>query len=88
MGVIAQDHNGQVLETMRIKRKIRGDAFIDESLAFLLAVNFCIEASFTNVIFEGDTQLVVKEVQDASHNWTTSSLLIQDAKVVLKSLPC
>lgn len=36
VGVIAQDHNGQVLGTMRIKRKIRGDAFIDEVWLFSL----------------------------------------------------
>lgn len=87
VGVIARNHNGQVIGSLKITRELRGDAFIAEFFAFLQVVNFCIEAGFLNIILEGDTQLVVKELKVANLNWIIGALLLQDAKLLINSIP-
>lgn len=87
VGVIARNHNGQVIGSLKITRELRGDAFIAEFFAFLQVVNFCIEAGFLNIILESDAQLVVKELKVANLNWIIGALLLQDAKLLLNSIP-
>lgn len=71
-----QNHDGQVLDSMQTKRKIRGDAFTIECFSFLQAVHFRLDAGFWSIILEADVKMEVKEVQDADLNWSTSVLLI------------
>lgn len=57
--------------SLQYRRQLNGDAFVAESYAFLLAVQFCIDADFSNIFFEGDALKVVKEALGDELSWST-----------------
>lgn len=86
VGVIIQNHEGLVLGTVHSRRQLNSDAYVIECYAFFFAVQFYIDAGFSNLIFKSDAQKVVKEVLADELNWSTGAFLIQNAKFLLCSL--
>jgi ribonuclease HI len=62
IGIVARDHSGSFLGARAITKKFVGSPKLAETMATLAAVLFCKEASFFEVILEGDAKQVVNDV--------------------------
>jgi len=62
VGLVARDAFGMVLGARCVSRCLRTDPLTAEAMAALFAVQFCIEVGFFDVVFEGDAQTVIKEI--------------------------
>ena len=56
-----------------------------EALAVRRAVEFVLELDITNVVFEGDSESICRELQDPGPSLTLHSHLIQDVKLLSNS---
>ncbi|KAL0005202.1 hypothetical protein SO802_012763 [Lithocarpus litseifolius] len=57
-----------------------------EALAAIRAIELSTELGFDRVVFEGDSQTVMKAITDTSLSFATSGLLIRDAQVLANQL--
>ncbi|KAF5465302.1 hypothetical protein F2P56_015322 [Juglans regia] len=87
IGAIIRDSQGMVLGTIRARRFISVSPFKAEAYAMLMAIIFCKDTGFTNIVLEGDSLQVVKQMQKPVKDWSQGGLIIEDAKAILKSLP-
>jgi hypothetical protein len=62
VGLVARDAFGMVLGGRCVSRCLRTDPLTAEAMGALFAVQFCIEVGFFDVVFEGDAQSVIKEI--------------------------
>jgi ribonuclease HI len=86
IGVIIRDGQGNVIAALSQQVKSKHDPVIAEAIAARRAVEFCIEVEVQEVIFEGDSMLVVKAIQDSQPNWLPYGQIIDDIKWVMGSL--
>jgi len=62
LGMVARDSNGEVLGARSTTKEPMADPSTAEVMAALCAMQFCKEAGFFEVIFEGDAARVIKEI--------------------------
>jgi ribonuclease HI len=86
IGVIIRDGQGNVIAALSQQVKSMHDPVTTEAIAARRAVEFCIEVGVQEVIFEGDSMLVVKAIQDSQPNWFPYGQIIDDIKWVMGSL--
>jgi ribonuclease HI len=86
IGVITRDEKGHVVVALSQPVEAIHDPITAEAMAARRAVEFCIEVGVHDVIFEGDSLLVVKAVQDSQPSWLPYGQIINDIKWALGSL--
>jgi len=62
VGLVARDAFGTVLGPRCVSGYLRTDPLTAEAMAALSAVQFSLEVGFFDVVFEGDEQTVIKEI--------------------------
>ncbi|XP_041011337.1 uncharacterized protein LOC121255120 [Juglans microcarpa x Juglans regia] len=87
IGAIIRDSQGMVLGTIRARRNIRVSPFTAEAYAMLMAILFCKDTGVTNIVLEGDSLQVVKQMQKSVKDWSHGGLIIEDVKAIMKSFP-
>jgi ribonuclease HI len=63
--IVAKDRNGFVLSAKSVTKELVAEFNIVEVMGALCVMQFCQEAGFFDVLFEGDAALVVKEINSA-----------------------
>ena len=78
--MVVHDSQGWVL--VALSEKVEGvqDAKVIEALAIRQAIRFAIETSFSCVIIESDSLLVVKSIQDTTETSCHIEHIIDDVK--------
>jgi ribonuclease HI len=76
-GIIARNSKGLCLGARSITQQVRTDAKTAETMAALQAMQFCKEAGFWKVIFEGDATQVVKEILSGSPTFSKAGHFIE-----------
>lgn len=70
LGALIRDENGRVIGLLRCTRVFHLDPFTAEALALLTAVQFCEEASLTNIVVEGDALRVSNKLRKEEEDWS------------------
>ncbi|KAF5454421.1 hypothetical protein F2P56_024088 [Juglans regia] len=83
IGVSIRDWLGLVTATLRSPCNSFPDPLLGEALAALRSVQFGINLGLENVIFEGDSKLVVHGITSGAEDWSTVGLIYQDIKKLL-----
>lgn len=78
--VIARDSGGEILMTLYARMKYLLEPNITEALALRRATEVCDELSFTNVIFEGDAQAVIRAFNERRESWAWNGKLYEDIR--------
>ncbi|XP_042958157.1 uncharacterized protein LOC122293732 [Carya illinoinensis] len=85
IGVAVRDWDGLVTTTLRSPKNSFLDPLLGEALAALRAVQLGLELGLHNVIFEGDSKLVVSGINSGTEDWSTAGLIFLDIKKLLLS---
>ncbi|KAK9988416.1 hypothetical protein SO802_028655 [Lithocarpus litseifolius] len=80
IGVVVRDSQGWVLAALSEKVKGVQDAGVIKALAIRRAIRFAIETSFSCVIIESDSLLVIKAIQDNAESTCDFRHIIEDVK--------
>ena len=86
MGMITRDGRGLFVAAASKVVHLVADPVVAETLAAFHALLFCLEQGFQNVIFEGDTQQVVNEVNFENPCNAKYRHLIEDIRLGLRSM--
>jgi len=65
LGIVVRDYYGLILGAKCITMEMVKDSSLAEVMGALYAVQFCKEVGFFDVLFEGDVNTVVKEINSA-----------------------
>jgi ribonuclease HI len=65
LGIVARDNNGFVLGAKSVTKEMVAEPSIAEAMGALCAMQFCQEAGFFDVLFEGGAASVVKEINSS-----------------------
>ncbi|KAF5468409.1 hypothetical protein F2P56_012561 [Juglans regia] len=85
IGVSIRDWSGPFTATLRSPSNSFPDPTLGEALATLRAVQFGTEMGLRNVIFEGDSLLVVNGINSLAEDWSSEGLIYQDIKLLLSN---
>ncbi|XP_042969098.1 uncharacterized protein LOC122301783 [Carya illinoinensis] len=85
IGVAVRDWDGLVTTTLRSPKNSFPDPLLGEALAALRVVQLGLEIGLHNVIFEGDSKLVVSGINNGAEDWSTAGLIFLDIKKLLFS---
>ncbi|XP_042958049.1 uncharacterized protein LOC122293560 [Carya illinoinensis] len=85
IGVAVRDWDGLVTTTLRSPRNSFPDPLLGEALAALRAIQLGLEIGLHNVIFEGDSKLLVNGITNSANDWSTAGLIFLDIKKLLAS---
>ncbi|XP_042956310.1 uncharacterized protein LOC122292152 [Carya illinoinensis] len=85
IGALVRDWNGKVLGSVRTYRQLNLSPLSAEAYALMVAIQFCKDHGFTNIICEGDSLQVVRKMKSFEEDWSQEGLIIEDAKTLLKS---
>ncbi|XP_042974783.1 uncharacterized protein LOC122306422 [Carya illinoinensis] len=85
IGGIIRDCNGEVLATLRAKRKMILSPFAAEAYALMVAMLFSNEAGILKLMLKGDSLQVVQKLQKLVEDWSIGGLIVEDTRKVLKS---
>ncbi|XP_042974779.1 uncharacterized protein LOC122306417 [Carya illinoinensis] len=85
IGVAVRYWDGLVTATLRSPKNSFPDPLLGEALAALRAVQLGLEIGLHNVIFEGDSKLVVSGINSCAEDWSTAGLIFLDIKKLLLS---
>uniref|UniRef100_A0A2N9HBQ0 RNase H type-1 domain-containing protein n=1 Tax=Fagus sylvatica TaxID=28930 RepID=A0A2N9HBQ0_FAGSY len=82
-GVVIRDQNGLVIATLSQRVKTCPSAEMIEARAAKRAIQFALEIGIFDAIFEGDSDLIIREISspEAMHN--VYGLVLEDAKALL-----
>jgi ribonuclease HI len=80
VGLVARDFMGHLKAAKRLSFHVLTDAYNAELMAAFQAVIFCNQASFLNVIFEGDALKVIKDVNSPPPYLSRSGHLLEGLK--------
>ena len=88
IGVIIRNSQGMVMASLSQKISLPQTVVELETLAATRAMEFSIELGFSKVIIEGDSETVIKALQDNSPSLAPFGLLIRDAQEAANLLNC
>ena len=88
IGVIIRNSQGMVMASLSQKISLPQTVVELETLAATRAIEFSIELGFSKVILEGDSETVIKALQDNSPSLAPFGLLIRDAQETANFFTC
>ena len=88
IGVIIHNSQGMVMASLSQKNSLPQTVVELETLAATRAIEFSIELGFSKVILEGDSETVIKALQDNSPSLAPFGLLIRDAQETANFFTC
>ena len=88
IGVIIHNSQGMVMASLSQKISLPHTVVELETLAATRAIEFSIELGFSKVILEGDSETVIKALQDNSPSLAPFGLLIRDAQEAANFFTC
>lgn len=80
IGIIARDHEGNVMATKRMQREGFPKPFLAEALGALHVAVFAFELGMRKIILEGDALQVIKHITQGSVSWHIVGIIIYDVK--------
>ncbi|XP_059441727.1 uncharacterized protein LOC132174030 [Corylus avellana] len=86
IGVIVRDERGHVLAAKNQTIHATHESVTGEALAALHAAEFCRELGFFEILLKGDSMSVVKAIGENTQNWLKYGQIMEDTKMVLRSL--
>lgn len=86
MGIIAKDHDGNILASMCSTKPYISDPFVAEVVAAWKVVKFRRELGFQNIMMEGDMPEIVHALQKEGCCWSMYGQLIDDARILLNGI--
>ena len=86
--VIIRNCHGMVMASLSQKISLPQTVVELETLATTRALEFSIKLGFSKVILEGDSETVIKALQDSSPSLAPFGLLIRDAQEVANFFTC
>ena len=86
--VIIRNSQGMVMASLSQKISLPQTVVELETLAATRAIEFSIELGFSKVILEGDSETVIKALQDNSPSLAPFGLLIRDAQETANFFTC
>ncbi|XP_038719958.1 uncharacterized protein LOC120012588 [Tripterygium wilfordii] len=84
MGVVIRDSTGDLLGSQALSRPIALSPTMAEAEAALSAVWFALDMGFRDIVLEGDSQLVIRDLQSEESGLTEWCGIIKEIKRVLK----
>ncbi|XP_059458381.1 uncharacterized protein LOC132187978 [Corylus avellana] len=87
VGLILRDHDRRVFAAGSFTQMGWLDPTTVEERAIVRATQFCKEMDVSNVIIEGDAHTIIRAVQPGGQNGSRYGQLVEDAKLILNSLP-
>ena len=88
IGVIIRNSQGMVMASLSQKISLPQTVVELETLAATREIEFSIELGFSKVILEGDSETVIKALQDNSPSLAPFGLLIRDAQEAANFFTC
>ena len=88
IGVIIRNSQGMVMASLSQKISLPQTVVELETLVATRAIEFSIELGFSKVILEGDSETVIKALQDNSPSLAPFGLLIRDAYEAANFFTC
>ena len=88
IGVIIRNSQGMVMASLCQKISLPQTVVELETLAATRAIEFSIELGFSKVILEGDSETLIKALQDNSLSLAPFGLLIRDAQEAANFFTC
>ena len=83
IGVVVRDQQGLVIATLSQRVMTCPSAEMIEARAAKRAIQFALEIGIFDVIFEGDSELVINEITSQKTLHSTYGLVLEDAKALL-----
>ncbi|KAL5569345.1 hypothetical protein UlMin_025920 [Ulmus minor] len=85
---VVRDWHGKVIK-WQVRELLTSDPLEAEAAALEVAISLAIQESLTNVVFEGDSKLVIDNLLDSSLTdlWQVS-ICLDNCRVRLQSIPC
>ena len=80
LGVVIQNHQGQVLASLSENIALPSSTDDVEALATVRAVSFAVELGFSSIIIEGDSKVVIKALKNEKESLATFGHLIFAAR--------
>jgi ribonuclease HI len=87
VGVVARNHNGDVVGAMCMTKPHIVDPTTAEAVGAWQTVEFCRQMGFSEIIIEGDSIEVVQALRRGDSCWTSYGTVINDAKRGLLNVP-
>ena len=83
IGVVVRDQQGSVIATLSQKVKTCPSAEMIEARAAKRAIQFALEIGIFDAHFEGDLELIIREISSHEAMHTVYGLVLEDAKALL-----
>jgi ribonuclease HI len=84
---LVRDERGLVVATQCKSFSGRLNLVLAEAGAALIAVQMCKSLGFQRVQFEGDTKIVIDDVNSPKSVWSSKGMLVEDLKKELQAIP-
>ncbi|XP_042964529.1 uncharacterized protein LOC122298728 [Carya illinoinensis] len=84
IGVVVRDEEREVLASLCKVVDCLHDPSVGEALALKRAVQFCDELGFSNVVLEGDAQVIVKAANNREELYTAYGNVMEEVRGFLK----
>ncbi|XP_042939506.1 uncharacterized protein LOC122274538 [Carya illinoinensis] len=81
--ILVRDSTGEVIAVMAKVQESVFQPVLAELLALWRAVTFCLELGLTAVVFEGDAQSSIKEINSSDENCKWYGQILEDVKSIL-----
>ena len=86
LGILIRDHDGVVVAAECSTTSHVTDPLTAETIAAWTAAQFVTQKGYGNVIFEGDSLVVVNSLQNEEPSWAPPGHLIEDTKNTLAGI--
>ncbi|XP_028113862.1 uncharacterized protein LOC114311893 [Camellia sinensis] len=83
VGVVVRDHTGSVLAAMSAKRVLGMEVDCIEAFAALAAIHFALDLGLNNIVFEGDSLMIVCAFHSGSKSLASFGHFVEQAKSLL-----
>ena len=83
IGVIIRDSNGSAMVSLSQNIQLSNSVVEVEAMAANRAIELSSELGFDKIIFEGDSEIVIKALTEYSPSLASFGLLIKDAQVLV-----
>ncbi|KAK9999768.1 hypothetical protein SO802_019371 [Lithocarpus litseifolius] len=88
IGVVVRNSQGEIMAALSKKIPKPSSVVVLETLAARRAAYFVHELGFQDAIFEGDSEVSIKALQDGTSTPTSYGYLIKDTLIYVSSLRC
>ena len=86
VGAVIRNTAGEVMATLLARGEVVTDSEEVEALAFWKALEFAIDARFSELVVEGDNSMVMFSVSSTTPNWSRLGVIYDDIRYLAAGL--